>query len=103
MEWFYDARKGSALLKEKTYAAKCYQRCTQSLARDIMAEHFVKVSKEYWVAGLVHDELIAVVPNTEVENAVIAVKEIMSTSPVWAPDLPLACEVSTGKRYGDAK
>jgi DNA polymerase I-like protein with 3'-5' exonuclease and polymerase domains len=103
LEYYYDVRKGRTILKEKVYPAKCFQKCTQSLARDVMAEHYINVSKEYWVAGLVHDELIAVVPDAQVEEAVARIKEIMSTSPKWAPDLPLACEVGTGKRYGDSK
>ena len=31
------------------------------------------------------------------------VETIMSTSPIWAQDLPVACESGVGFNYGEAK
>ena len=102
-EWNYDVRRGRATMTDKVYGAKVYQRCVQSLARDIMAEMTLDINQEYWVAGLVHDEVITVVPEAQAEDAKAYIQQAMSKSPVWAPDLPLACEVGIGLRYGDAK
>lgn len=102
-EWSYEVRRGRATMRDRVYGAKVFQRCTQSLARDIMAEHTMNVNKQYWVAGLVHDELIAIVPDDQVEQAKQDITRIMRTPPSWAPDLPLDCEVGSGKRYGEAK
>ena len=102
-EWYYDTKRGRNILKDKIYAAKCYQRINQSLARDIVATQTMEINKHYWVAGMVHDEVICVVPDAEVEEAKIVIRDIMRTSPDWAKDLPLDCEVGAGKRYGDAK
>lgn len=102
-EWSYLVRRGKAAINDKVYGAKVFQRITQSLARDIMAEHTMNINKKYWVAGLVHDEVICVVPEAEVEEAKAYITQVMSTPPAWAPDLPLACEVGSGKRYGNAK
>lgn len=77
--------------------------CNQSLARDILATQTMEINKHYWVAGMVHDEVICVVPDAEVEEAKIVIRDIMRTSPDWAKDLPLDCEVGAGKRYGLAK
>lgn len=102
-EWHYTVRRGRATMRDKVYGAKVFQRITQSLARDIMAEHTTNINKRYWVAGLVHDEVICVVPDAEVEDAKAYITKMMRTPPAWAPDLPLDCEVGSGKRYGNAK
>ena len=102
-EWHYTVRRGRATMKDKVYGSKVFQRITQSLARDIMAEHTTNINKKYWVAGLVHDEVICVVPDAEVEDAKAYITQVMRTPPAWAPDLPLDCEVGSGKRYGNAK
>lgn len=102
-EWYYEVRRGKATVQDKLYGAKVYQRCTQSLARDIVAEHAMKINKELWVAGLVHDEVITIVPDDKVDEAKEIIQTIMRTPPSWAPDLPLDCEVGSGKRYGSAK
>jgi len=102
-EWHYDVRRGRATMKDKVYGSKVFQRVTQSLARDIMAEHTSNINKKYWVAGLVHDEVICVVPDGEVEEAKTFITKMMRTPPTWAKDLPLDCEVGSGKRYGNAK
>lgn len=103
MEWVYSQRRGKNYIDDKVYSAKCFQRCVQSLSRDVIAEMTVKIGKELWVAGLVHDEVIAVVPEGEAQQASAFIKEVMSTPPVWAPTLPLACEVGVGVSYGKAK
>lgn len=99
----YEVRRGRAVTKDKVYGSKVYQRITQSLARDIMAEHTMKINSRYWVAGLVHDEVICVVPESEVDECKVFITETMRTPPAWAPDLPLDCEVGVGKRYGSCK
>jgi DNA polymerase len=102
-EWVYDTKKGRATVRDKAYGGKCFQRINQSLARDILATQTMEINKHYWVAGMVHDEVICVVPDAEVEEAKIVIRDIMRTSPDWAKDLPLDCEVGSGKRYGLAK
>lgn len=102
-EWYYEVRRGKAMIPDKLYGAKVFQRTTQSLARDIVAEHAMNINKQIWVAGLVHDEVITVVPEGEVDEAREIIQTVMRTPPSWAPDLPLDCEVGVGKRYGSAK
>lgn len=102
-EWYYEVRRGRATMRDKVYGAKVFQRTTQSLARDIMAEHTININKQYTVAGLVHDEVICIVPDDEVEVAKAFITQVMRTPPSWAKDLPLNCDVGSGKRYGNAK
>ena len=102
-DWTYNIKRGRAVTSDKAYGGKCFQRCVQSLARDIMAAQAVQIDSKYYVAGLVHDEVICVVRDDEVEAAKLFITKTMRTPPAWAPDLPLDCEVGSGKRYGDAK
>jgi DNA polymerase len=89
--------------RDKVYGSKVFQRVTQSLARDIMAENIISASKKYHVVGTVHDELLLLVPEADAEQALADVIEIMRTPPAWAPDLPLDAEGGIGDSYGDAK
>jgi DNA polymerase I-like protein with 3'-5' exonuclease and polymerase domains len=68
-----------------------------------MAEHTMNIAKKYIVAGLVHDEVICIVPDEQVEEAKAFITQVMRTAPSWANGLPLDCEVGSGKRYGNAK
>jgi len=49
----------------------------------------------------VHDAVVNVVPETEVEEALSFITSTMSTPPSWATGLPVACEANYGASYGD--
>jgi len=102
-DWYYNTKRGNNTVKDKIYPAKVFQRVTQSLARDILTTQTMEINKHYWVAGMVHDEIICVVPDEEVDGAKRAIRDIMKTSPAWTAEGILDCEVGAGKRYGDAK
>lgn len=101
--WVYDKLLGRSIIPEYIHPSKTFQRCIQSLARDIIAEQLIAVSKKYKVVMTVHDELVMVCPEDEVDNCVAYVKQCMSTPPSWCADLPLGCEVGVGDNYGEAK
>lgn len=101
--WVYDKKMGRSILPEYIHPAKVFQRCIQSLARDIIAEHLISVSKKYKVVMTIHDELVMVCRDEEVENCVSYVEQCMTTAPDWCPDLPLNCEIGVGDNYMDAK
>jgi DNA polymerase len=89
--------------RDRVYGSKCFQRCVQSLARDIIGEHMLKIDKKYHVVGTVHDEIICVVPEAETEAASAFMLEVMRTPPAWAEGLPLDAEVGVGDNYLEAK
>ena len=101
--WAYDKRLGRKVIPEYIHPAKTFQRCIQSLARDIIGEHLLSVSRKYKVVMTVHDELVMLCPDDDVENCVKYVKKCMQTAPEWCADLPLDCEVGVGDNYMDAK
>jgi len=89
--------------RDRVYGSKVFQRATQSLARDIIGEHMLKIAKKYHVAGTVHDEIICVVPEAETEAASAYMLDVMRTPPAWAESLPLDAEVGVGDNYLEAK
>jgi len=87
----------------KLYAGKITNNVTQALARIVMTDGMLRVSKRYFIAGTVHDELIAVVPDAEVEEAKTWVLEQMTIEPRYMPGLPLDADGGAHRRYGLAK
>jgi DNA polymerase I-like protein with 3'-5' exonuclease and polymerase domains len=94
---------GRNTIPEYIHPAKTFQRCIQSLARDIIAEQLIAVAKYYDVVMTVHDELVLLCHDDEVDECVEYVRKCMTTAPAWCSDLPLNCDVGVGDNYGDAK
>ena len=87
----------------KLYAGKITNNITQALARIVMTDGMLRVSKRYPVKGTVHDELIAVVPDAEVEDAKTWVLAQMTMEPRYMPGIPLNADGGAHRRYGLAK
>ena len=87
----------------KLYAGKITNNVTQALARIVMTDGMLRVSKRYFIAGTVHDEQIVVVPNAEVDEAKTWVLAQMTMEPSYMQGIPLDAEVGAHKRYGLAK
>jgi DNA polymerase len=75
----------------------------QALARIVMTTALMRVNKKYDVVHTVHDELVMLVKDEDVEQAKIFIAEQMTIQPEWMPSLPLAVELGVGKTYGDSK
>jgi DNA polymerase len=97
MQWVYgqDATK--------LYAGKITNNVVQATARIVMTDGMLRVAKSYPVKGTVHDELIAVVPDAEVENAKTWVLAQMTMEPRYMPGIPLNADGGAHRRYGLAK
>jgi len=102
-----DYRKYKAKLDDvnwtNIYGGKMTENVVQALARIVVSEQMVEVGKHYKVLFQVHDELITVTGTKNKTATQQHVETIMSTSPSWARDLPVACESGVGYNYGDAK
>jgi hypothetical protein len=98
--WVY----GEAGVKPtKLYAGKITNNIVQGTARVVMTDGMLRVDKKYPVVGTVHDELLCVVPDDEVEGAKDWVLEQMIAQPKYMPGIPLNSEVGAHRRYGLAK
>jgi DNA polymerase len=87
----------------KLYAGKVTNNVTQALARIVMTDGMLRVSKRYPVVGTVHDELIALVSDDEVKEAKTWVLAQMTMEPLYMPGIPLDADGGAHQRYGVAK
>lgn len=102
-EMVYDLRKGKAVIPTRIYGPKLVENICQALARIIIGEQMVAVSKRYRPVLTVHDAIGCIAPEKEADEALAFVQECMRIPPDWAVGLPLACEGSYGPSYGDCK
>ena len=101
--WAYDKLFGRSIIPEYIHPAKTFQRCIQSLARDIIGDQLIAIAKRFPVVLTVHDEIVCLAKEEEVDDCVAYMTQCMTTAPAWCADLPLACEVGVGDNYMDAK
>ena len=87
----------------KLYAGKITNNVTQALARIVMTDGMLRVTKRYPVVGTVHDEQIVLVPDAEVVDAKTWVLAQMTMEPSYMPGIPLAADGGAHRRYGLAK
>lgn len=96
-QYIYDSRKGAV----KLYGGKLTENICQGLARCIIGEQLIKISRKYRVVLTVHDAVACVAPKEEAEEAMAYVMECMRFVPSWAQGIPLNCEAGIGESYGD--
>lgn len=88
----------------KIYGGSCLENIAQFLARIIICSAWVRLSKlGFRAAHQVHDELVFIVPTDDLDNALRIIYNEMIQIPSWAPTLPLAAEIGSGKNYGETK
>jgi DNA polymerase len=94
--WLFDYGKS----EKKLYGAKLQENLVQGLARVVIADQLLEIEKlGLRTVSTTHDEILAVVKESEAEDALKEMLRIMSTSPEWAPDLPLGAEGGYAKEY----
>ncbi len=91
----YQGRNGSV----KIYGGKNVENVTQSLARIIVSDQMLAISKRYRVATMTHDEIVAVVPEQEADEALAWMLDQMRVAPEWAVGLPLNAEGGYAREY----
>ena len=78
--------------RTKIYGGLLTENLVQALARVIVADQMLAISKKYRVVTMTHDEVVAVCPKNEAKQCLADMLKIMATPPSWAPDMPLAAE-----------
>jgi DNA polymerase I-like protein with 3'-5' exonuclease and polymerase domains len=77
----------------KIYGGYLTENIVQGMCRDTLAEAILRLEKQGIRVPLhVHDEVVVLAPVDEAETVLDTVLEELSTSPSWAPDLPLGAE-----------
>ena len=85
----------------KIYGGKVIENVCQALARCIIGEQMIEISKKYDVVLTVHDAVACIAKEEEAETAQKYVEKCMRWTPEWATGLPVNCESGFGKSYGD--
>lgn len=96
-EYWYATRKG----EQRTYGGKVVENVVQGIARCVVGEQMLRISKRYKVALTVHDSVVSVVPEAEAVEGRAWIEEQMRYVPDWAEGLPVDCESDVGRRYGE--
>lgn len=97
LEFSYKSRYG----RNRIYGGKVIENVCQAIARCIIAEQMLLIAKKYRVVLTVHDAVMCVVKDEEVDEATKYIEECMRWTPDWATGLPVNCESGSGKSYGD--
>jgi DNA polymerase len=88
----------------KLYGAKLVENIVQALARVIMTRAELKLAEFNQLAALsVHDELVFVVPDADVDKLKKGVEAVFKRRPPWMKNVPLDCEINVGKNYAECK
>ena len=98
--WGVSSKQGSAKKwkEQYTYGGHLVERCTQGIARDILAEAMPVVERAgYPIVLHVHDELVAEVDKNK--GSVKELAHIMCACSPWAAGLPIAAAGWEGERY----
>jgi DNA polymerase len=98
-EFSYKTRRG----RTRIYGGKVTENVCQAIARCIMGEQMLAISKRYKPVLTVHDSVVCCVPDDELNEARQYIEMCMSTTPSWAEGMPITCESGIGQSYGDCE
>lgn len=99
-ELVYDTKKGRAVIPTRIYGGKCVENVCQALARIVVSDQLVQISRRLPVVMTVHDAVGSLAPKEKADEARAYVEKCMRKAPVWAVGLPLNCESKMGETYG---
>ena len=105
-EWTYDRYKSKAgeMDATKIYGGMLTENLCQGIAGDICKETIKRlIEYGYPPSGQVHDELLVVCDEDEVEKVKFLVASAMTNHLPWWKELPLEVEIGTGKNWLEAK
>lgn len=87
-EFVYTRKEAEA----KIYGGLLTENIVQALARIIVMEQLLEISKQYRVVMTTHDEVAVIAPKKQADKALEMMHKAMSTPPWWCADIPLNCE-----------
>jgi len=97
VEYDYKTRRG----RTRIYGGKVTENVCQAIARCIIGEQMLQISKRCRVVLTVHDSIVVCVKDEDVAESQAFVEKCMRWTPDWAEGLPINCESGLGKSYGD--
>lgn len=112
VEWSYIRRRGRGFQQTKLYGGKLVENITQAVARLFVSDALLRLQSVKYQNGTpvfkvvlsVHDELAMTVEEGLDDDWIReTMKWAFTTTPEWAPDIPLAYEGDIAKTYADCK
>lgn len=98
MRWQYKDDTGLVDL----YGGKLVENVCQALARIIVMYQMLRIARKLPTKLTVHDSVVALAREEEIEPARAYVEECMRWVPAWAKGCPINCESGIGRNYGEA-
>jgi len=99
-DWKYDYAGAT----KKLYGAKMTENVVQAMAARLLDEQMIVLAANNVVSAMVvHDEMVFVIPEDEVDATSGLINDVMTNPPLWLADLPLSVEIGVGPSYGQAK
>lgn len=110
LQWVYDDKEKHGRMR-KIYGGSVTENIDQWLARNVVFDQMLEIERRWGnyeadgngVVLTVHDENVMIVDEDDAEECLQFSKMVMSQSPVWWPQLPVAAEGGYGRRYSEAK
>lgn len=111
-EWTYLRMFKRNKIRKKIYGGLLTENITQAVARLFVSDAMLRLESVKYNDGrqvfdivfTVHDEIVVLFDEGLDEDWVRAtLKWAMTTNPIWAPDLPLACDIGIGYNYAECK
>ena len=99
VEYSYKTRRG----RTRIYGGKVTENVCQAIARCIIGEQMLQISKRCRIVLTVHDSIVVCVKDEDVIESRAFVEDRMRWTPDWAAGLPINCESGLGKSYGDCE
>ena len=99
VEYSYKTRRG----RTRIYGGKVTENVCQAIARCIIGEQMLQISKRCRIVLTVHDSIVVCVKDEDVIESRAFIEERMRWTPDWAAGLPINCESGLGKSYGDCE
>nr|DAF22957.1 MAG TPA: DNA polymerase I [Caudoviricetes sp.] len=86
--------------KQETYSGKIAENCTQSVARDLLAESIERLEANgFEILFHIHDEVVIDYGGDDADEALEKVYALMSEVPKWAKGLPMAADGWVGAYF----
>lgn len=83
-----------------SHGGKIVENIVQAISRDVLADSMLVADDlGFEIVAHVHDEIVTVTDDTEESLGLVDLKVVMSTTPDWAPGLPLNAEGYQGRVY----
>ncbi len=101
-QWYFDRYDKKTLLKTRIWGGQLTENLCQALAGEVCKEAIWRLRQDgIPPAGQIHDELLVLCPESDVQAVEKQMYEAMTTAMPWWPELILEAELCSGPSWGE--